>query len=212
MKVALYCRVSTEDQTTENQKIRLIEHAKKYDYEYDLFEEVESTRKTRPIKAALMERLRAKEYDAVIVYKLDRWARSSTELLLEIEELCKKGIQFISLSDNLDLSTAPGKLHFQILAAFAEFERSLIRDRTKEGIHRARMQGKLLGRPKGRKDSKPRPKSGYYIREARKRQRKDQKKGLHRDIGHYLNNPPQKKKKAKSAGNQGQPPLEKEAP
>mgnify|MGYP003984976283 FL=1 len=90
MKIALYNRVSTQDQTTENQKIRLIEYAKSKGLEYDVFEEVMSTRKTRPVKQALLQKLRAKEYDCIVVYRLDRYARSSRELLLEIEWVIKK--------------------------------------------------------------------------------------------------------------------------
>ena len=164
MKIAIYCRVSTQEQTTENQKIRLVDYANRNNWDYELVEEVMSSRKTRPKKAELMQRLRRREFDAVLIWKLDRWARSSQELALEVEELYSKNIKCISLSDNIDLSTATGKLQFQILSAFAEFERNLIRERTLEGIHRARMQGKHLGRPKGKKDSKPRRKSGYYMR------------------------------------------------
>ena len=164
MKVALYCRVSTADQHTENQRIRLVEYADKNGYEYDLVEEVMSSRKTRPKKQELLSKLRNKEYDALVVWKLDRWARSSYELLGEIEELNKKGIVFVSLSDNIDLSTSAGKLQFQILSAFAEFERNLIRERTVEGLNRAKSQGKTLGRPKGSKDKKVRNKSGYWLR------------------------------------------------
>ena len=83
MKVALYNRVSTIKQTNENQKIRLEEYAKIKGWEYDVYEEVESSRKTRPIKQMLLSKLRGQVYDAVVVYKLDRWARSSTELILE---------------------------------------------------------------------------------------------------------------------------------
>ena len=164
MKVAIYCRVSTEEQTTENQKIRLVDYCNRNNWDFEVIEETMSSRKTRPKKAELMNRLRQKEFDAVLIWKLDRWARSSQELALEIEEMYTKNIKFISLSDNIDLSTATGKLQFQILSAFAEFERNLIRERTMEGIHRARVQGKHLGRPKGKKDSKVRRKSGYFLR------------------------------------------------
>ncbi len=132
----MYVRVSTSEQTVENQKIRLIEYAEKNGYSYDIFEEVESTRKTRPVKQTLLAKLRNNEYDAVVVYKLDRWARSSTELILDTKELLDKNVGFVSVSDNLDFSTAAGKLHFQILSAFAEFERELIRERTIEGLRR----------------------------------------------------------------------------
>ena len=148
MKYALYARVSTEEQSTEQQVDRLIAHAEKMGWEYEIFTETESTRKTRPIKYKLIQSLRARDYDGVCVYKLDRWARSMQELIYELEEFHKKNIDFVSMSDNIDLSSASGKLQFQILAAFAEFERSLISERTKEGLRRAVKQGKKLGRPR----------------------------------------------------------------
>ena len=186
VKIAIYCRVSTNEQTTENQKLRLTEYAKKEGWDYDVFSEVQSSKKTRPVKAELLQKLRNGEYEAVLVYKLDRWARSSTELILEVKELLDKGIQFISYSENLDFSTSTGQLHFQILSAFAEFERSLISERTIEGIRRARQSGKTLGRPTGSKDKKKRKRAGYLLREINKRQKADQSKGNYRDINEYL--------------------------
>jgi DNA invertase Pin-like site-specific DNA recombinase len=187
-KIALYCRVSLSNgsQTTENQKIRLIDYAEKNGLSYDIFEEMESSRKTRPVKQALLQKLRAGEYESVVVYKLDRWARSSTELILDTKELLDKGIGFISVSDNLDFSTASGKLHFQILSAFAEFERELIRERTVEGIRRAKLQGKKSGRPVGSKDKKKRKRSGYILREANKRQKIDSEAGINKSVDAYL--------------------------
>lgn len=187
MKIAIYCRVSTTDQTPENQRIRLTEYAREKDWNYEVYTEVESTRKTRPVKAELLNKLRNGEYDGVLVYKLDRWARSSTELILDISELVKKGVAFISYTESLDFSTSTGRLHFQILSAFAEFERDLISERTKEGIRRARNQGKVLGRPKGSKDKKKRRRAGYYLREARKKQIEDQNSGNYQPIEDYLN-------------------------
>lgn len=185
-KVALYVRVSTITQTVNNQKIRLIEYAESKGLEYDLYEEVESTRKTRPVKQELLKKLRQGLYTSVIIYKLDRWARSSTELILDTTELVNKQIGFISLSDNLDFSTAAGKLQFQILSAFAEFERELIRERTVEGLRRAKMQGRSPGRPKGSKDSKRRKKSGYILREAKKKKAVDESNGINKSIEAYL--------------------------
>jgi DNA invertase Pin-like site-specific DNA recombinase len=185
-KTALYSRVSTSDQTTENQVLRLRDFAESKKLTYDLYTEVQSSRRTRPVKAQLLQKLRNGEYDAVVVYKLDRWARSSTELILEAKELSDKGIAFISLSENIDFSSATGKLHFQILSAFAEFERALISERTREGLHRAKTQGKKLGRPPGAKDKKKRKKSGYLLRMAGERQKEDQKKGIFKDIDNYI--------------------------
>jgi putative DNA-invertase from lambdoid prophage Rac len=185
-KIAIYSRVSTSEQTVVNQRIRLIEYAEKNGYDYDIFEEVESTRKTRPVKQELLAKLRKLQYGAVVVFRLDRWARSSTELILETKELLDKGVTFISLSENLDFSSATGKLHFQILSAFAEFERSLISERTKEGLHRAKNQGKILGRPPGSKDKKRRKKSGYLLRAASDRKKQDQDKGIYKSLDEYI--------------------------
>ena len=75
--VAIYCRVSTKEQTTENQKRILAEYCDRKGWKYKIIEEVESTRKTRPRKQALLDALRKHVFDAVVVYKLDRWARST---------------------------------------------------------------------------------------------------------------------------------------
>jgi len=187
-KYALYFRVSTDGQTTENQRIRLLQYVKDNNIEVDIYDEVESTRKTRPIKQQLLQKLRAGQYKGVIIYKLDRWARSQRELILEIQELVDKGIDFISVSDNFNFSTSVGRLHFHILSAFSEFERSLISERTKEGIARTKLQGTRLGRPVGKKDSKPRPKSGYILREAKKRKLLDEQQGIFNSVNSYLNN------------------------
>jgi DNA invertase Pin-like site-specific DNA recombinase len=186
MKVAIYVRVSTQDQTVENQILRLTEFANSKGWEYEVFSEVMSTRKTRPVKQELLAKLRKHQFDAVVVFKLDRWARSSTELILDTKELIDKGVGFISVSDNLDFNTAAGKLHFQILSAFAEFERSLISERTKEGIYRARNNGKILGRPVGAKDKPRRRRSGYLLRMAGERQKADQAKGQHKALDEYI--------------------------
>ena len=147
-KYALYARVSTDEQSTEQQVHRLEQHAKRMEWDYEVIEETMTTRKTRPKKYGLMQRLRAGEFDGVCVWKLDRWARSMKELIYEIEELTNKKIDFISLNEGIDLSTSGGKLQFQIFAAFAEFERNMISERTKEGLERAKRNGKKLGRPR----------------------------------------------------------------
>jgi putative DNA-invertase from lambdoid prophage Rac len=194
-KVALYCRVSTHLQNNDTQSIILERYAKERNLDYVLFEEKESTRKTRPVKASLLALLRSTEndFDAVIVSKLDRFARSSTELILDIKQIVDKGIAFISVSDNLDFGTASGMMHFQILAIFSEFERNLISQRTRESLARIKQQGEIkLGRPAGSKDKKVRKKSGYYLKEARKRQMKDENIGIHKPIQEYLDSKPKK--------------------
>jgi len=99
-------------------------------------------------------------YSGVVVWKLDRWARSLRELITDIDELGSKGIFFISHMDNIDLSTPNGRLQFQILGAFAEFERNLISVRTKEALRAKKEKGVRLGRPPGSLDKKPRKKRG----------------------------------------------------
>ncbi len=167
-KYCIYCRVSNFGQNNINQRQVLEDYAESKGWDYDCLEEKESTRKTRPIKAELLQQLRNGHYDGVIIYRLDRWARSSRELLLEIDELVKKGIDFISVSDNLDFSTAQGRLHFQILSAFSEFERALISERTKIALARIG-KTKKLGRPTGAKDKKKRKNDGYILREYKRK-------------------------------------------
>lgn len=147
-KTVIYVRVSSRDRTPENQKLVLEEFAKKNKWDYKIFEETESTRKTRPIKQEVLKLLRQKQFERLLIWKLDRWARTSTELILELEELYKKGIEIFSYTDTLDFSTATGRLQAKILFDFAEFERDLISERTKLGLQRAVKKGKKLGRPK----------------------------------------------------------------
>jgi putative DNA-invertase from lambdoid prophage Rac len=120
----------------------LVEHAKRLGWQYEVFEEIESTTRSRPVKANLLQRLRRNEYHGIVVCRLDRYARSTTELLLEIQELVKKGIEFHSLTEQLDFGTASGRLHLAVLSAFAEFERSLLRERVIAGQQRAKLSGK----------------------------------------------------------------------
>lgn len=154
--VAIYCRVSMTDQTTENQILVLEEYAKRMGWEYQLFEETMTTRKTRPVQWDLYNRLLKKEFDGLLIYKFDRWARSTAELINHLNEFQSREVRFISYSENMDLGTPTGKLLFTIIAAMAEFERDLIRERTLAGLARARAQGKKLGRPqKGKEKPKP---------------------------------------------------------
>lgn len=148
MKVAIYVRVSTEDQTVENQNIILIDYCKRMGWDYELFEEVESTRKTRPIQWELYNRLLRKEFDGLVIYSFSRWARSTKELIEHMENMISKNILIYSYTENIDISTSMGRAMLTIISAFAQLERDIIRERTIAGINRARAQGKKLGRPK----------------------------------------------------------------
>lgn len=176
--IVIYCRVSTKEQTTENQKRILAEYADRRGWNYKIIEETASTRGTRPQKQFILNALRKKVFDGVLVYKLDRWARSLTELIGNLTELNDKGIAFISYSDNIDMTTASGKLLVGILASLAEFERDLISERVKAGLERKKAQGYTLGRPKGSSDKKRRRKSGYHLRWAGKQTPSENMEGL----------------------------------
>jgi len=167
MKVAIYARVSTVDQHPERQRNGLIKYVESMGWDYDYFEEKMTTRKTRPIKEQVLKKLMQKEYDGVVVWKLFRWARNIQEAIRDINTLVfDKKVKFISVTDNIDLSTATGRLYFHILCAFGEFERDLLSERTREGMAASKNKP---GRPKGSKDKKKRRKSGYYQRWAGKK-------------------------------------------
>jgi len=150
-KVAIYCRVSKRDeQTNENQTLELERYAKAMGYNYEIFEEKESSRKTRPIKNRVFQDALAKKFDMIIVMRLDRWARSLQELVNDIDTLRENRVEFFSLKDNLKISFNPSpteQLTLNVLGAIAQFERDIIRARTMEGLDRARSNGVKLGRP-----------------------------------------------------------------
>lgn len=148
VRVAIYCRVSRDDLNLDNQRIKLIEFCRMKGWEFEVFEETESTRKTRPVKENVLALIRQGKFDGVLVYKLDRWARSLQELIMNVTEITSRGKQFVVLTQPFDTTSASGMFMMQILGAFAEFERELIRERTMAGLDRARKQGKTLGRPR----------------------------------------------------------------
>jgi DNA invertase Pin-like site-specific DNA recombinase len=89
-----------------------------------------------------------RQFDVVLCWKLDRFGRSLRHLVNALAELEAVGVAFVSLTDNLDLSTPAGRLMFQVIAAMGEFERELIRERVRAGLRNARANGKRLGRPR----------------------------------------------------------------
>lgn len=168
-RVAIYCRVSTQDQTIEQQKVPLIELCESKGWGYEVFEEkVSGAKVSRTELDRMLQRLRRKEFNAVLVYKLDRLGRSLKHLIQLIEEFNNRSIQFICLSPEVDTTTAQGRFFIQIIGAVAELERELIRERTRAKLQYLKKKGMKLGRPKGSKDKKPRRRSGYYLRYAKK--------------------------------------------
>ena len=138
-----YARVSTQEQNLELQ-INALQAAgcKKI-----FTEKASGAQRDRPELKAALEYMRANEDDALVVWKLDRLARSLRQLIDTIEELEKKGIGFKSLTENIDTTTSGGRLVFHIFGALAEFERILIKERTIAGLKAAKVMGKKGGRP-----------------------------------------------------------------
>ena len=167
MKVAIYIRNSTNEdkQNPETQIMPLRKKCENEEWEYEIFQEFASgAKESRPELDKMMQRIRSKDFNAVLVWRLDRLGRSLKHLLQLVEEFHKKDVKFISLIEGFDTTTAQGELFFQIAGAFAQFERKLIQERVNAGLARAKEAGKTLGRPKGSKDKKRRTKSGYYLR------------------------------------------------
>lgn len=153
MRVAIYARVSTanngQDPTMQTRELR--EYAERRGWtvagEYvDIG--VSGTKEKRPELDRLMTDAHRRRFDAVVVWKFDRFARSVSHLLRALETFKAQGIEFVSFSEQLDTSTPSGKLVFTVLGAVAELERSLIVERVKAGLRNARAKGKRLGRPK----------------------------------------------------------------
>ncbi len=166
MNVAIYVRVSKEDQHPENQILELEEFAKDRDFNvYSTYiDKISGSKDSRPALNELMIDARSKKFNAVIVWKLDRLGRSLQHLIQIIQEFENLGIQFICKTQDIDTTKPSGKLIFHIFGAIAEFEREIIRERILLGLERRKKEGKLLGRPRGSKDKKKRRKSGYYQR------------------------------------------------
>src|SRR2546423_4074214 len=152
VRVALYARVSTfHNQDPEIQLAELREYAGRRSWE--IVEEftdqgVSGCKESRPALNRLMSDACRRRFDAILVWKIDRFGRSLKHLVNALAELAALGVAFISLRDNLDLSTPSGRLMFQIIGAMAEFKRALIQERVRAGIRNAKAKGIPIGRPR----------------------------------------------------------------
>jgi len=148
-RAGLYARVSTNDQQTlamQNRAMR--EYAARRGWIIALqVGEVNSGAVRREAREKLIGAARRREIDVVLVWRLDRWGRSVTDLLATLQELEHLGVGFVSLTEALDLTTPAGRAMAGLLAVFAEFEREILRERTRAGLAHARESGKRLGRP-----------------------------------------------------------------
>ena len=120
---------------------------------WDVFSEyvdlgISGSKESRPELNRLMTDAHTRRFDVVLVWKIDRFGRSLKHLVNALADLDALGLTFVSLRDNLDLSTPSGRLMFQIIGAMAEFEPSLIQERVRAGLRNARNKGKTLGRPR----------------------------------------------------------------
>jgi putative DNA-invertase from lambdoid prophage Rac len=148
-RAGLYARVSTSDQQTLAMQSRAMrEYATRRGWTIALqVREVNSGAARRESREKLLEAARRREIDVVLVWRLDRWGRSVTDLLATLQELEHLGVGFVSLTEALDLTTPAGRAMAGLLAVFAEFEREILRDRTRASLAHARQNGKKLGRP-----------------------------------------------------------------
>ena len=150
-RAAIYARVSTTDrgQDPETQLRPLREYAARRGFAIaeEFVDHASGTRTDRERFKRLFEGARRRQFDVVLVWRYDRFARSTRELVNALEEFNGLGIDFISYNEGADTTTPQGKLLFGIMASLAEFERSLIAERVKAGMQRAKAQGKHTGRP-----------------------------------------------------------------
>ncbi len=149
IRAALYARVSTIDQSLENQLPALRNYVKARGWKktYELTDQASGASNKRPGLEQILRLARAREIDAIVVYRLDRFGRSTRELINAWAELDELGVRFVSLTEQMDFGSPAGKVMFSVISAMAEFERDLIRDRVRRGMERARANGIHVGRP-----------------------------------------------------------------
>lgn len=150
MRAALYARVSTTEQTPENQlqALRAFALARGWQAHECVDRGISGAKASRPALDALLHAARSRKLDVVCCTKLDRLARSTHHLVTLAKELEALGVDLVVLDQSIDTTTPSGRLLFHVLAAIAEFERDLIRDRVLAGLRRAKAQGRHLGRPR----------------------------------------------------------------
>jgi putative DNA-invertase from lambdoid prophage Rac len=149
LRAGLYARVSTNDQQTLSMQSRAMrEYAARRGWTISVnVRDVGSGAAKREAREKLLEAARRREIDVVLVWRLDRWGRSVTDLLTTLQELERLGVGFVSLTEALDLTTPAGRAMAGLLAVFAAFEREIVGERTRAGLAHARAKGKRLGRP-----------------------------------------------------------------
>ncbi len=151
-RTAIYARVSTADQTCSQQlaELRSYVAARRWELQGEYVDQASGTKVDRPAMKRLFAAARRRQIDVICVSKMDRWGRSLANFVSTVQELTALGVRFIATSQGIDTdeSNPTSRLLLNLLAAFAEFERELIVERTRAGLERARRQGKQIGRPR----------------------------------------------------------------
>ena len=149
-RAAIYARVSTSDQTCENQLLELRRYCEARGWQAVEYVDtgVSGAKDRRPALDELLKDAKRRRFDVLVCWRLDRLGRNLRHLVTMLEDLNHVGVAFVSLGEGIDCTTPAGKLQLHILAALAEFERERIRERVMAGLQRARAQGKRLGRPR----------------------------------------------------------------
>ncbi len=167
MKAGIYLRVSTREQDVAMQRKAIKDYCERESIEiYKEYSDtgVSGSKESRPEFDKLLSDMRDKNFDCVVVYKLDRIGRSLSHLVKLFEEFKKKNINFISITQSINTTTAEGRMFLHILMTLAEYERELTISRINSGLARAKSEGKVLGRKKGSKDKGRRRRAGYLKR------------------------------------------------
>jgi site-specific DNA recombinase len=165
-KVAIYVRVSTKDkQDISKQRDFLIDYCKRNNLEvYEIYEDVgiSGSKSSRPSLNRMLNDMG--NWDIVLVYKIDRIFRSFRNMWELMDKFKTNNKEFISATQQIDTTKPEGRLFFNLLSSFAEFEREITIQRIKDGLDVAKERGIKLGRPNGSKDKIRRRKAGYYLR------------------------------------------------
>jgi DNA invertase Pin-like site-specific DNA recombinase len=149
-RVAIYARISTKDQSVDMQLLDLERYSRERGLSvFKIYKDngVSGTKETRPALNDLMDNAKKRKFDVVLVWRFDRFARSTKHLVTALYEFRNLGIDFISYQENIDTSSPLGEAIFTIISAMSKLERDIIAERVKGGLRKARANGKQLGRP-----------------------------------------------------------------
>jgi DNA invertase Pin-like site-specific DNA recombinase len=155
-RVSIYVRVSTKDQSVEMQTNDLERYSKERGFNvFKIYKDngVSGTKELRPALNSLMDDANKRKFDVVLVWRFDRFARSTKHLISALYEFRNLGIDFISYQENIDTSSPLGQAIFTIISAMATLERDIIAERVRGGLRKAKANGKKLGRPKNEVDT-----------------------------------------------------------